>query len=65
MSGHDLRNDPVVGEEPQLGEIVDDIAGDLSTLITRSSIWPRPRSSRRRQAGRGVGMLGGRAWPPS
>ena len=60
MSGPDLRNDSVAGDSRSLGEIVHDIAGDLSTLVHQELDLAKTEIKQEAsQAGRGVGMLGG------
>ena len=61
MSGPDLRDDAVPGRgRRSLGEIVHDIAGDLSTLVHQELDLAKTEIKQEAsRAGRGVGMLGG------
>ena len=60
MSGPDLRNDSATGDSRSLGELVHDIAGDLSTLVHQELDLAKTEIKQEAsQAGRGVGMLGG------
>ena len=64
MSGPDVRIDQAGSSSPSdgrsLGEIVHDIAGDLSTLVHQELDLAKTEIKQEAsQAGRGVGLLGG------
>ena len=60
MTDPHLRTDPLAGENRSLGEIVHDIAGDLSTLVHQELDLAKTEIKQEAaQAGRGVGLLGG------
>ena len=60
MTDPHLRTDPLPGENRSLGEIVHDIAGDLSTLVHQELDLAKTEIKQEAaQAGRGAGLLGG------
>jgi uncharacterized membrane protein YqjE len=60
MSGPDIRTGGAPGQDRSLGEIVHDIAGDLSSLVHQELDLAKTEIKQEAaQAGRGAGLLGG------
>jgi uncharacterized membrane protein YqjE len=60
MSGPDIRTESSPSQDRSLGEIVHDIAGDLSTLVHQELDLAKTEIKQEAaQAGRGAGLLGG------